>query len=144
MQNNLDLDKISLKMKYIRECLSKLEHLKKLSYQDFIADFRNITSCKYLLQTSIEAIIDICNHIVSRKKLGKPSSYSDTIKILLENSYISTNLAEKLIRMVKFRNRIVHLYLEVDNQTLYEILQNNLSDFELFWNEISSKIFNEE
>jgi uncharacterized protein YutE (UPF0331/DUF86 family) len=31
--------------------------------------------------------------------------------------------------MVSVRNRLVHLYWAVDNALLYDILQNNLSDF---------------
>jgi len=32
--------------------------------------------------------------------------------------------------MVSFRNRVVHLYWEVDDNTMYRILQDNLGDFE--------------
>lgn len=34
--------------------------------------------------------------------------------------------------MVQFRNRLVHLYWEVDAEIIYEILQKNLGDFDLF------------
>jgi uncharacterized protein YutE (UPF0331/DUF86 family) len=34
--------------------------------------------------------------------------------------------------MAKFRNVLVHLYLEVDLQRVYRYLQENLDDFETF------------
>jgi uncharacterized protein YutE (UPF0331/DUF86 family) len=34
--------------------------------------------------------------------------------------------------MVSFRNRTVHLYWELDDDVVYDILQNNLGDFETF------------
>jgi len=34
--------------------------------------------------------------------------------------------------MVKFRNLLVHLYWKVDQEQLYQILQTNLGDFDLF------------
>jgi uncharacterized protein YutE (UPF0331/DUF86 family) len=34
--------------------------------------------------------------------------------------------------MVQFRNRLVHLYWEVDEEIVYAILQNNLDDFDIF------------
>jgi len=34
--------------------------------------------------------------------------------------------------MAKFRNVLVHLYLEVDRQRVYQYLQENLDDFETF------------
>jgi len=34
--------------------------------------------------------------------------------------------------MARFRNLLVHLYWEVNNQRVYEILQKDLDDFDLF------------
>ena len=36
--------------------------------------------------------------------------------------------------MVKFRNRIVHIYGEVDNHYVLDILKNRLDDFQTFRN----------
>lgn len=38
--------------------------------------------------------------------------------------------------MVKFRNRVVHLYFKVDDEMIYKILQDNLEDFEVFIKDI--------
>ena len=45
--------------------------------------------------------------------------------------------SEELRSMAKFRNRLVHLYWEVDDKMLYDILQKRLSDFKTFLNAIS-------
>ena len=37
-----------------------------------------------------------------------------------------------LRQMVSFRNRVVHLYWNVDDAVVYHILQENLSDFETY------------
>lgn len=34
--------------------------------------------------------------------------------------------------MAKFRNRIVHMYFDINNGMIYEIIQNNLRDLEAF------------
>jgi len=34
--------------------------------------------------------------------------------------------------MAKFRNRLVHLYWEINPEKIFEIVQNNLEDFKLF------------
>lgn len=39
---------------------------------------------------------------------------------------------------VSFRNRLVHIYLEVENKQVYEILQDRLNDFKKFIDSISS------
>jgi uncharacterized protein YutE (UPF0331/DUF86 family) len=40
--------------------------------------------------------------------------------------------------MAKFRNRLVHLYWEIDDEQLYEILQNRLVDFKKFLDSLAS------
>ncbi len=39
---------------------------------------------------------------------------------------------ELFSQMVKFRNRVVHLYQAVDDKEIYKILQDHLDDFSLF------------
>ena len=47
------------------------------------------------------------------------------------------DFAEELKNMAKFRNRLVHLYWEVDDAQLYDILQHRLGDFKKFLNSIA-------
>ena len=42
---------------------------------------------------------------------------------------------------MKFRNRIVHLYQEVDDSEIYRILQENLDDIKGFIQVVISKFF---
>ncbi|MEK7278562.1 MAG: DUF86 domain-containing protein [Chloroflexota bacterium] len=37
-----------------------------------------------------------------------------------------------LRQMVSFRNRVVHLYWNVDDAIVYDIVQHNLGDFKIF------------
>jgi uncharacterized protein YutE (UPF0331/DUF86 family) len=39
--------------------------------------------------------------------------------------------------MVKMRNRLVHLYWEIDAAIIYDILQHDLDDFVVFQRQIS-------
>jgi uncharacterized protein YutE (UPF0331/DUF86 family) len=34
--------------------------------------------------------------------------------------------------MAKFRNRIVHMYFNISDEMIYDIVQNNIVDFERF------------
>jgi uncharacterized protein YutE (UPF0331/DUF86 family) len=34
--------------------------------------------------------------------------------------------------MAKFRNRLVHVYWEINDDLLHEIVRNNLNDFDFF------------
>jgi uncharacterized protein YutE (UPF0331/DUF86 family) len=45
---------------------------------------------------------------------------------------IDSEFLPRLVKMAKFRNRLVHLYWGLDRDTIYDFLQNNLNDFKLF------------
>jgi uncharacterized protein YutE (UPF0331/DUF86 family) len=62
--------------------------------------------------------------------LGEVNWYSDIAAVMEEKNFISVDLREKWIRMVGFRNILIHDYLEVDRKIVYEILQNRLGDLE--------------
>ena len=85
---------------------------------------------------AIEAAIDIANHIISKNRLRSPEDYGDTFKVLNEGGILDEEFATKLVSMARFRNRLVHLYWDVDNALLMEILKENISDFEKYLKQI--------
>ncbi|NLY37919.1 MAG: DUF86 domain-containing protein [Firmicutes bacterium] len=129
MNSDFDLDKITDKMNFILDNLDKLKFLRDIPEEKFYNDFRNIESAKYLLQITIESMIDIANHIIARKRMGRPKTYGDSFTLLQDNKIISPEKVKVFKTMVKFRNRVVHLYQEVNPAEIYKILHNNLQDF---------------
>ena len=61
-----------------------------------------------------------------------PEDYSDTFRVMGEIGVFSKGFVEKLMEMAKFRNRLVHIYWEVDNEVIYEILQEDIQDIKEF------------
>jgi len=123
---------IENRIKKLQDYLEKLVELKNINKNEFISDFRNSNSAKYLLQVSIECCLDIANHIIASEKFRSPDDYADSFRILNEQKIVPDSLIDRLIEMAKFRNRIVHIYWEVDEDLVYDIIQNYLNDFELF------------
>ncbi|MFO7867212.1 MAG: DUF86 domain-containing protein [Candidatus Aminicenantes bacterium] len=93
----------------IRDYLKKLKQLAQLNKDDFLSDFRNIESSKYLLQVSIECCFDMANHIIASEKLRNPKDYADSFRVLHENAVVPDDLIKNLVEMTKFRNRLVHI-----------------------------------
>lgn len=132
MTNNIDLPKIKQKIMFMQSNLDKLKKLQKVSKDIFIEDFRNVDSAKYLLQVTIEAMLDISNHIIARNRWGKPETNKESFEILAKQGVIEEEYINTYFTMAKFRNRIVHMYFNVSDEMIYEITQNNLDDFEFF------------
>jgi uncharacterized protein YutE (UPF0331/DUF86 family) len=114
------------------------------SYLEQIKEFHNIKLSDYknqwkiqriierTLHIMIETCIDIANHIISDQGLRPPTGYADTFLVLFEGGIINKSLCERLQKMAKFRNILVHRYEEVDPEIVISILRRNLRDFELF------------
>ena len=114
------------------ESIRKLISLSKLSEDEFLSHYEKIDTSKYNFIVAIEAIIDICNRIISKRKLGFPQDYSDVIKLMSQQGVLEKDLVGRLLEMVKFRNMLVHLYWKIENDRLYKYLKENLGDFEAF------------
>lgn len=116
----------------LRGHLRKLAILAALPEATFIQDFTNVESAKHLLQVSVECCLDIAHHIVADEGYRTPTNYYDTFMVLHENGILPKTFMPTLRQMVSFRNRVVHLYWDVDDAMVYRILQENLSDFETY------------
>jgi len=116
----------------LRRYLEQLRLLAAVPQDVFLNDFTKVESAKYLLQVSIGCCLDIAHHIIADEGYRTPGSYADAFVVLSENGVVPSDFLPVLKKMASFRNRLVHLYWEVDNRTVYRILQENLGDFERY------------
>jgi Protein of unknown function DUF86 len=61
------------------------------------------------------------------------------LRIIGAGLFLDADFIIRLEKMAKFRNLIVHLYWKVDNAEVYNILKNNLDDFDLIKSQIPIK-----
>lgn len=94
-------------------------------------------SSERFLHLCIEALLDIGTHIISDKNLGKVEFYSDVPKLLSQHGYLSKELTDIFIRIIGFRNILVHEYLEINLDIVYKVMENNLKDLEIILKEMA-------
>jgi uncharacterized protein YutE (UPF0331/DUF86 family) len=140
MISNIDFEKVKQKLVFIEQNLVKLERLRGLSREEFMNDFRNVDSAKYLIQVCIEAMLDIANHISARNRWGNPQTNREYFKILADKNIIDPKNIDTYFAMAKFRNRIVHMYYDIDDEMIYRILAENTDDIRKFIDEIGRNL----
>jgi len=121
----------------LRTSVKRLRHLSKLSQNDFVTDPDKIGSAKYHFIVAIESCIDISNHVIARNGFRVPEDYGDTFRVMAEAGVFENEFAQELRNMAKFRNRLVHLYWEIDDKQVHEILRKRLDDFKTFLGNLS-------
>ena len=82
------------------------------------------------LQRACEMAIDAACREVSRRGLGVPADSADAFTILERESILSASVAERMRRMVGFRNVAVHEYRRLDPAIVRTVVEHRLCDFE--------------
>ena len=123
-----NIDRIRQIVGEINSSLHKLDGYSRLAEKEFLSNADKVDSAKYNLIIAIEGAVDICNHIVARAGGRAPHDHADCFVILGELNMFSHELVERLKRMAKFRNLLVHLYWKVDNKKVYQILKEDIQD----------------
>ncbi len=117
-------------LRNLQSALDQLRQIAQMDRQRFSGDALVSGAAKYYLQTAIEACLDIGNHLISSEGYRAPRDYRDVFTVLEENSIVTDALAIKLRQMAGLRNRLVHLYWEIDDELIFQFLRTNLNDFD--------------
>ena len=116
----------------LRRYVAVLEGLAAVPKDAFLENPDRVGNAKYHFVIAIECCVDIANHIIASENFRFPSDNADSFVVLIEEGILPETLRESLRSMARFRNRLVHLYWEVDDQRVHEYLQTGLSDLHRF------------
>jgi uncharacterized protein YutE (UPF0331/DUF86 family) len=128
----IDKKTIKERLSKLDEVINKLEECKKASKEDFLIDFRISDSAMHNLVLGIEIIFDIGNHILNEVFQQHPKEYKEIIEMLGECKVVPKKFAKENVNMAKFRNLIIHQYLKIDLNLVYDYLQKAPDIFRKF------------
>jgi len=128
----VDKEKVRQKLHFMRVQLKELERFQTMAETQFTTDSIYPAAATRMLQVAIEAMLDLCAHIAVREGWGLPKSYLEAISIVSRHGLIPGEMLVAYQQMAKFRNRIVHMYDEVDDAEILRIIRENLKDFRPF------------
>ncbi|MEW6609353.1 MAG: HepT-like ribonuclease domain-containing protein [bacterium] len=106
--------------------LKKLNKLKELPETIFLTDAQNIALAEHYLRISIDSLVDLATHIIAVKGLGRPGSSKDIINYLVQSEVIPQEFTRTTLKLIKLRDRLIHLYWEVESPEIYEVVQKEL------------------
>jgi uncharacterized protein YutE (UPF0331/DUF86 family) len=121
-------DIIINKTESIRKCIDRAREDYFSGKEDFFNDFTRQDSSILNIQRACEQAIDLANHVVKLLKAGVPNESRDSFEFLFREKIITEDLAEKLKRMIGFRNVAIHQYQELNVNILVSVIEKNLDD----------------
>lgn len=92
----------------------------------FEEDFMRQDAVALNIQRACEMAIDMANHLIRVRKLGVPQSTKESFGILGRENVLSLELANSMMKMVGFRNILVHRYQELDVVILKTVIDKGV------------------
>ncbi len=126
------LEKIEGAFRNLDRYVAILRNLAAMPAEALFADVVRLGGARYYLQVAVECCIDVANHLIAQAGWRPPRNYADSFVVLAENGVLSEDFLVIARRMVGMRNRLVHLYWEVDDEMVYQTLREHLGDFDRF------------
>jgi uncharacterized protein YutE (UPF0331/DUF86 family) len=122
---------IERRLDELSERLARLEPLKNKSLADFQEDAYLRDIVERNLEVAAQCCIDTCNRIIALENLRKPADYYEAFMILGEARILSMDFAKNIAPIAGFRNVLVHEYLKLDWELVFENLKkiDELAEF---------------
>lgn len=145
LDGKIDKETIQSRISEILRCIATLEEeiLNKPVEMVIKSRLHRITM-ERSVHVIIEAMLDICRHIVAVKKLGLPTTYKELVKLVADNDLIPKSIASQIEEYVVLRNILVHRYLQIDYEALYQEAGKLVATVKTFVEYINSMFMQEE
>ena len=128
----IDPQAVQALLQTLSEYTEDLRNYQQLDHDDVIADRNYQSMIRYALQTAIQCVIDIANHLLIGGDLEQPSDSRSAILGLGRHNILPQDFAQELAGMSGLKNVIVHRYMTVDDELIYQFLQRCVTDFDAF------------
>jgi len=136
MVDKAKLDQMLANLARYREALDAIAALPR---DRFLADQDKVGNAKYHLVIAIECCTGIANHVIASEGFRFPRDNADCFVVLVEAGVLGEAMREPLRATARFRNRLVHLYWDVDDERVHEYLVSSLVDIERFGEAIARR-----
>ena len=129
-------EQIKEHLKRLNKYYLYLRDARKIPLETFVDDALHYGSTERFLQLAIESCLNIGNRLISlyqfKKPVDPPETYADIFSAMQQIGVLDYEFSQKLRNMAKFRNRLVHLYWEIERKLTYQFIQEDLEDFKTF------------
>lgn len=126
----VDAGSVESRLDRLSELLDELEEIRAAGHDAYTADFRSRLAAQHAIQLAIQVCIDIGAHLIAELGLRMPADYRGVFDALRPEG-LDAELAERLAAAAGMRNVLVHGYLDVDDEIVWDTLAH-LDDLRQF------------
>ena len=110
--------------------IASVRRLPLASFDEFASDARNVAAAESYVRRALEALLDLGRHVLAKGFGRAPAEYKDIAVALGDDGVLDRAMAQQLVQVAGYRNRMVHFYHQVTQRELYQICTSELGDVE--------------
>jgi uncharacterized protein YutE (UPF0331/DUF86 family) len=134
----IDRELVRRKMVLISEDLRRLEALARKSREEYLASELDETLAERYLERMIGRMIDANYHLLTESGEAPPRDYYESFVALHRIGALEPEFARRLAPCAGLRNRIVHVYDDLDPGRIYDALTQAVVDVPTYLTAIRS------
>jgi uncharacterized protein YutE (UPF0331/DUF86 family) len=127
----VDPESVDARLERLAELLDELDRIRRAGREAYGERFERRLATQHAIQLAIQICVDIGAHLIAELGVRMPDDYKGIFEALREPIGLDPKLAEGLSAAAGMRNVLVHDYLEVDDDRVWEALErlDDLRDF---------------
>lgn len=118
----VDAESVERRLRFMGEQIAKLRDIQKRGRGAYEEDELLRLASERALQLAIQAATDIANHVLAEDTDVTPEDYGAAFRALAPLGIVESPLAERLASAAGLRNILVHMYLDLDRNRVWEAI----------------------
>ncbi len=127
---------VEMRLKELDAVVSQLNKYRDLKLDTMKQDLEKRWVVERGIEAGAQLILEIADHILSNHFGYYSETYEDSLKGLLEKNVISEELYSQIKGLGSLRNILVHQYIQIDLNIVFNSFHKSLKVFPLFTQEI--------
>jgi uncharacterized protein YutE (UPF0331/DUF86 family) len=127
----VDSESIDARLERLAGLLAESERIRAAGRAAYDAGFRDRLAAQHAIQLAIQICVDVGAHLIAELGLRMPDDYKGVFATLREPLGLDPDLVAGLSAAAGMRNVLVHAYLDVDDDKVWDAL-GHLDDLRKF------------
>ena len=121
-------DIVTNKIQSIQRCILRARQEYGADPDGFATNYTRQDAAILNVLRACEQAIDLANHVIKTHRMGIPTTSAESFDLLHKQGVITAALAEKLRRMIHFRDTVIHQYQRLDLDIVQTVIVSGLDD----------------
>jgi uncharacterized protein YutE (UPF0331/DUF86 family) len=112
----------------LARALGQLDRLVAIPRRERAGEPLHQLAAERALHVAAEAIFDVGHHVLAGRGLAVPAQHRDVLPALERAGVLPKHLVERVEGLAGLRNILVHDYVDVDAERLWDLVESRLVD----------------